>query len=450
MNKKAKTILACIYISVTIAILFFFFTMIISKKIKIDENINTENNSIEKFNNLSDLIEILEIDPYAGIKKNINKILVIMLNELGNGEDQKSETKYGTFFNTPQCRWSTEFIAWCVYEADVTLTNNNPEHIALLNNLYPKKASSTECVSWYQERNLFKRPFGYLPNVGDMIFFDDNADNETDHAGIVFAVYSENNEIIIKVIEGDIDKKVVFIEYNASSSPIFGYGQVYNDPISELKREFNNLNRNLYTRESLDIVDKAMEDSKHIYDMSVYPILIKAKAALTVKRSEDFKKFISKTLEIANNEIGVAVDNNGETKYAAFMGNPKEAWCTEFVMWCLNEAQSEFETNYSKSVYPFLTSAYDVNDWAEKRNLLRKAYKIPEIGNIILFNTDPNYFVPDHTGIIAGMEYDETDEQLYIITYEGNITYENPHVEVKRQRHLFESSLIYSIIDLND
>lgn len=137
-----------------------------------------------------------------------NKIIEIAQKEVGYKEYSDNHTKYGEWFGV-QDEWCAIFVSW--------LANQ----VGILNNLIPKQAYVPTMVQWFKNKSLFKAR-GYYPNVGDVIFFDYNANGTADHVGIVEKC--ENG--IITTIEGNKSKMVKRCTYNVNNTGIYGFGLV--------------------------------------------------------------------------------------------------------------------------------------------------------------------------------------------------------------------------------
>lgn len=100
-----------------------------------------------------------------------------------------------------------------------------PSKLENIVNLYreiiPKFATcEDEGVTWFKEHNLWKET-DYIPKSGDIIFFDWEQDNHSDHVGIVERV--END--IVYTIEGNTTGDMVKEEkYDLNNGCIKGYG----------------------------------------------------------------------------------------------------------------------------------------------------------------------------------------------------------------------------------
>lgn len=144
------------------------------------------------------------------------------------------------------------------------------------------------------------------------------------------------------------------------------------------------------------------------------------------------KQMIDLAISIAQNEPQFPVDESGATKYGKLFGTPKAQWCTEFVMYCLKQAETELGTEYIGNAYPWRDSAYATGLWFKSRNRYFDIKRdqsdyIPSPGDIIIFDT-VSYGYPDHTGLVARVE--NQNGNWFVITIEGNI----PQDSVKQIR----------------
>jgi hypothetical protein len=153
--------------------------------------------------------------------------------------------------------------------------------------------------------------------------------------------------------------------------------------------------------------------------------------------------FIEKLIEIAESQPSKAQDEKGRTKYGEAFGDPYAQWCTEFVMWCLQETEKELGTNYIGSYYPWKDSAYRCVVWYKKNDtfMLRDEY-IPRRGDMIFFDYDFDEN-SDHTGLVTGVEYDKTEDKIYILTIEGNLPEDYPNGVIKKRRLAADEKKIY-------
>lgn len=140
-------------------------------------------------------------------------IVQVALKELGTLSGDKYRTWYtGSADGAP---WCATFVSWC------------GEQLGYIENeIIPKFQGCSAGVEWFEERDRFQytEQYGgtgsYVPQTGDIIFFDWDGDTSTlDHVGIV--QYIENGYVI--TIEGNSGDAVAQGKYLLSNSNIVGY-----------------------------------------------------------------------------------------------------------------------------------------------------------------------------------------------------------------------------------
>ncbi len=144
--------------------------------------------------------------------------------------------------------------------------------------------------------------------------------------------------------------------------------------------------------------------------------------------------FVEKLVSIAESQLGECEGKKGYTKYGEFFGHPYEAWCTEYVIWCVSQAEKETGLNYLKLYYPKTDYSGGCVDFYSKKGwFFKRGSIVPRRGDIIVFDYDFDG-VTDHTGLVTGVEYDESEDKLYILTIEGNIPEDEPGGIVRERR----------------
>ena len=96
------------------------------------------------------------------------KILAVARGEVGYKEGAGDATKYGKWYGADHQPWCMMFVSWCAEQA------------AIPRDIIPRLAYVPYCVSFYQQRGLYRSKSGYTPAPGDIVFFGDN-----DHVGLV-------------------------------------------------------------------------------------------------------------------------------------------------------------------------------------------------------------------------------------------------------------------------
>ncbi len=160
------------------------------------------------------------------------------------------------------------------------------------------------------------------------------------------------------------------------------------------------------------------------------------------RKTEEFA-FIEKIIEIALSEPKEPEDERGATKYGTYFGTPTWEWCTEFAVWCILQAQESLGVEYLKVHYPFEDWSGGCVQWYKEKGLFfKKGTYVPRRGDMIFFDYDYDGST-DHTGLVTGIEYDETEDKLYVLTVEGNLPEDYPVGTIKERRLAIDWKKIY-------
>ena len=143
-------------------------------------------------------------------------VLAIAVSQLGYTESgsnyvveesgTKGYTRYGAWYGIPYGDWCAMFVSFCLDYAGV-------EGMPL----------DANCPSWeakLSELDLYRVPSEYVPKPGDIIFFDWEGDNSSDHVGLVETIDGTN----ITTIEGNSGNRVARNTYELFDTTILGYG----------------------------------------------------------------------------------------------------------------------------------------------------------------------------------------------------------------------------------
>lgn len=135
-----------------------------------------------------------------------SNIIEIARKEIGNKGGEKYWRWYG--FNQRE-NWCAIFVSWCANESGI------------INNTIPKFSLCTDGVKWYKDHNKWENK-SYIPQTGDIIFFDWNGDGHVQHVGIIEK--EENGKVY--TIEGNSNDEVRNKSYSLNNKSIYGYGSV--------------------------------------------------------------------------------------------------------------------------------------------------------------------------------------------------------------------------------
>ena len=135
-----------------------------------------------------------------------NDIVAVALSQVGNIGGEPYWSWYG-FSN--RVEWCACFVSWCADQCGY-----------IESGVLPKFSGCTsQGVPWFKERGQWQDNT-YIPNPGDIIFFNWDGDSLIDHVGIVEKV--ENGKIY--TIEGNSNDSCVQNSYPLGYSKIYGFG----------------------------------------------------------------------------------------------------------------------------------------------------------------------------------------------------------------------------------
>ena len=107
-----------------------------------------------------------------------NSVVSVASNEVGY-TGTSTYSKYGDWFGY-QGSWCTTFVFWCFNKAG---SNNG---VKLFGSAIPSGGNCNSMISWFSSKGRYReRSSGYTPKKGDLVFFDWNSNDNSDHVGIV-------------------------------------------------------------------------------------------------------------------------------------------------------------------------------------------------------------------------------------------------------------------------
>lgn len=149
--------------------------------------------------------------------------------QLGFAEDYENNiTPYGEWYGLNGESWCAMFVSYCAYRAN------------MLPVFVPRFAYCPDGVNYYRKmKRYYKRDSGYIPKVGDVIFFYNYRKGRVAHTGIVV----EGDARGIFVIDGNgIENSVRKSWHSLKEDTIDGYGDngglpIYGSPLTELEAQ---------------------------------------------------------------------------------------------------------------------------------------------------------------------------------------------------------------------
>ena len=128
----------------------------------------------------------------------------------------KGYTRYGEWYGIPYGDWCAMFVSFCLRYAEV-----------------PNFPYNCGCTTWInalsaEEYGLYEKAGEYEPQPGDIIFFDLDGDQASDHVGIVAELIgeTETEPAKLRTIEGNAADMVCSVTYEADSAVILGFGRL--------------------------------------------------------------------------------------------------------------------------------------------------------------------------------------------------------------------------------
>lgn len=140
-----------------------------------------------------------------------------LVEESGNAD--KSYSRYGEWYGIPYGNWCAMFCSFCLNYAGVDT------------NLIPLESGCQKWILKLKSSNLYHDADSFDPRRGDLVFFDNNADNTADQVGFVYKLMrdEDNNVSKIKTIEGS-GGIVGYHTYDLNDTNIMGYGELLENP----------------------------------------------------------------------------------------------------------------------------------------------------------------------------------------------------------------------------
>jgi len=134
-----------------------------------------------------------------------SSLVEVAITQLGNVGGEPYWRWYGFQNRVP---WCATFVSWCADQIGYIEAG-----------VIPRFALCAAGVQWFRDRGQWQDR-SYTPNIGDIIFFDWNADGIANHVGIVERVEGA----YVHTIEGNTSDSVRRRSYRLDSIRILGYG----------------------------------------------------------------------------------------------------------------------------------------------------------------------------------------------------------------------------------
>lgn len=127
-------------------------------------------------------------------------------------------TRYGQWYGSPYGDWCAMFVSFCLHYAEV-------EGMPLHWGVRPWIEELTD-LKLYHEAEV------YEPKPGDVIFYDWEGDDLSDHVGFVAEIIpaTEDEPAQVKALEGNSSNCVQYVYYDIDDSRILGYSELPDNP----------------------------------------------------------------------------------------------------------------------------------------------------------------------------------------------------------------------------
>lgn len=125
--------------------------------------------------------------------------------------DRKGYTRYGDWYGAAYSDWCAMFIAFCLHYAEIPAAD------------FPRDASCANWKGMLEARGAYEDDEDtYIPQSGDLIFFNHEGKATPEHIGIVESV----SETSVATIEGNSASQVRRRSYDLKDYTIVGYGNI--------------------------------------------------------------------------------------------------------------------------------------------------------------------------------------------------------------------------------
>lgn len=144
--------------------------------------------------------------------------------EVVNGDEKKGYTRYGDFYGVKYGDWCAMFVSFCLNYAEVEdfpLDASCDHWITQLKELEEDSKDSEGVVQYEAYKDASEE---YVPERGNLVFFNWDSEADADHVGIIVDVAQEKEDTILRTIEGNVSNTVKYKEYYLDDDTIMGYG----------------------------------------------------------------------------------------------------------------------------------------------------------------------------------------------------------------------------------
>lgn len=144
--------------------------------------------------------------------------------EVVDGDKKKGYTRYGEFYGVKYGDWCAMFVSFCLNYAEVEdfpVDASCDQWIAKLKEVEENSKDSEGVVQYDAYKDASEE---YVPERGNLVFFNWDSEVDADHVGIIVDVREKDGETWIRTIEGNTSDTVKYKEYRVNDDTIMGYG----------------------------------------------------------------------------------------------------------------------------------------------------------------------------------------------------------------------------------
>lgn len=144
--------------------------------------------------------------------------------EVVDGDKKKGYTRYGEFYGVKYGDWCAMFVSFCLNYAEVEdfpVDASCEQWIAKLKEVKENSKDSEGVVQYDAYKDAAEE---YVPERGNLVFFNWDSEADADHVGIIVDVTEKDGETWIRTIEGNVSDTVKYKEYRVNDDTIMGYG----------------------------------------------------------------------------------------------------------------------------------------------------------------------------------------------------------------------------------
>lgn len=146
-------------------------------------------------------------------------------NYIVENDEKQGYTRYGDWYGNKYGEWCAMYVSFCLNYAEV-------EGV-------PFEAGCQNWINKLREEpyELYRKAGDYIPERGDLIFFNWDELSDADHVGIVveYIEETEHEPAQIKTIEGNTSHTVKYKTYEADSSTMMGFVELPEEPKEEVE-----------------------------------------------------------------------------------------------------------------------------------------------------------------------------------------------------------------------